>query len=254
MSAEELKQLYLSQKDEINDNYQLYTRQFQDLITLGGNLLPVLTEYESMINKSDITFKNSILGRISGEIGLLTGYLSQMLKVKGSLDQTYAKSENSISKAMASENLGDVITAQNDYGSFNMKYETAPKQILDYSNLLKSSRSTIDGIGKKVHNMLPMDLSGKVFKDEDKPEENIKLLMADPVVMLFILAVIGSAAYYFVMVKYPPPGMPMGMQMPGMQMPGMQMPGMPMGMQMPGMPMGMQMPGMQMPGMRPPGF
>jgi len=215
MSAEELKQLYLSQKDEIALNITLYTSKYEDLIILGNNLIPVLDEYGRSVSKTNSMSKDMVLGDINLQLSLLSQYLTQIKKFKRRLVESYDKSEKAVQAALSSGNSGDLITAQGAYGGFDKEYRGVPSKnnaseyvggandkIKEYGVLLATVRKDIGSIGKDVFKILPRDDSGKIFKKEDDPEENIKMMMADNNVRIFLLIMIGLLGYYLFIVDF----------------------------------------------------
>jgi hypothetical protein len=215
MSAEELKQLYLSQKDEIASNIKLYIGNYEVLIVIGYSLVTILDEYVILSSKSNSMFKDMVLGDINLQLGLLSQYLSQIKKRKRLLIESYERSETAIQIALDSGSSGDIITAQSAYFNFEKEYlgvsnpndpyeynGGAKDYIKDYGELLTNMRKTMDEIEKDLFKILPRDDSGKVFKHEDEPEENIKMMMADANVRIFLLVVIGLLYYYLFFIDF----------------------------------------------------
>ena len=192
-----LKPWYIKNKPIYEKNISEYDTQFKDLIIKGNNLIPSLDEYISSLKKSDSSRKEGVIARINTEKNLISSYISQMNTINTRLKTTYNKFISSADTAFSSGRDDDAKNAMNDFLNFEQKYGNIPATLDSYSTSLQKSSSSSDDIAKVVWKILPWDLSGKVFKEEDQPEENMKLLFTDPVVILFLIAMVGLAIYYF---------------------------------------------------------
>lgn len=214
-NTEELKQLYLSQKDEIARGYEKYVNGYQVLINLGVNLSDSLEEYSKVITNSTSFSKSEVINDINFQQNLLTQYVTQLKKFKNRLISTYEKSERAIQVALNTNNSGDIITALSAYGAFDKEYRGTPRdknpsvyingakdRIEEYRKLMTNIRFEMERISKDIYSILPQDDSGKVFKKEDEPEENIKLMLTDPYVQIFLLLMIGLLGYYLFFMEF----------------------------------------------------
>lgn len=121
-----------------------------------------------------------------------------MIGINDKLNAAYIKFNSSANTAFVSGKEDYAINAGNDFWAFDQRYGNIKDSIDVYEESLKNSRALSDSVAKAVWEILPWDLSGKVFKEENQPEDNIKMLFKDPVVILFLIAMIGAAVYYFI--------------------------------------------------------
>ena len=197
---EDLKKEYDADKPMVDNKYMIVTTSLSDLIRTMENLLPVLNEYLNMINavqEISSASRRTVISNIELKISTVSGLISQMRTMKERVEVLYVKSERAVSTAVSTQQSGDVITAQGVYEQLVKSIDAAEVAITDYQKLIVSVRKSVDDLGKGVKGMLPPDESGLVYAVDETGEVGLKNIFVDPIFILFLVAVVGLAIYYF---------------------------------------------------------
>lgn len=195
----DLKKEYDANKKTVELKYKDAITQLGDIMIYSGNLLPVLDEYARMVaNAREVvdSRRRTILGNIELNSSVIRGLGAQIKNIITRLTTLYEKSEASVAKAVETGSPGDVITAQGVYQQLMLALEASGAQITSYQAAVSDSRRIVDELGAILQNILPVDESNLMYVvDVDK--ENVIKMTQDPVVIIFLLVMIGLAVYYF---------------------------------------------------------